>query len=498
MKPPSSLPSTRGGSAGVIIVSLFAFCFGLVGIVTAILAASAFLDGEYGQGAFLSVFALTFGGFGIAMGVFVVEGRKKARIALDLRTAHPSEPWYWREEWAAGAVMSGAKNTMVFAWFFSILWNLISLPLLFILLPEILEKGNYPALLGLLFPLVGIGLLIWAIRETVEWRKFGKSVFRMNSVPGVIGGELSGTVNVAASFDPAQVFDASLTCINRRTTGAGKTTSTTETVLWQEKIDPVRPFAQPEAMGSAVPVRFQIPYDCEQTNDTNPNNRILWRLEIHAAVAGIDYDAKFEVPVFRTPASRPAGMEDMEPPPENFQPSAEAGITFDVSPTGGTIIVVRPARARGSLVAMTLFTLLWTGVIVLLVTLGAPVVFIIAFSLFEILFLFALLQLGFGSSRIVIEGDSVTVENSILGIPMKNSLKNGDIESIRPSIGMQSGKTVLYSITLNLRNGKRRALRVALREKHDAEWLAAEIRRRIGAGQTHDMASKESETIPGA
>lgn len=309
----SQSPGTAGKLGG-ILVYIFVLCFGLVGVVTGVLAARSFLDGDYGKGAFLGIFALTFGGFGFAMGAFMIEGRKKAKKTLELRATFPSEPWKWREDWASGSVRCTTKSTMIFAWGFAILWNLISTPLLLILPSEILGEANYPALLGLLFPLVGIGLLVWAGRETVEWKKFGPSVFRMDSVPGVIGGGISGTVDVSTGFDPDQVFGVTLASINRRTTGAGKNSSTTESILWQEKRDSVRPLARPEAMGAGIPVRFEIPYDCVQSNDDNPNNLFLWRLEVHAAVPGVDYDAKFDVPIFKTAASRaPAsGMESSE------------------------------------------------------------------------------------------------------------------------------------------------------------------------------------------
>ena len=480
----STIPSKPGAGErlGTFILFLFFSCFAVVGLVTAVLAVRAFLADDFRQGGILSVVALTFGGVGFGMMVFTVEGRKRARKALELRSAFPSEPWKWREDWSAGAVPSTTKRTMWFAWAFSILWNLISIPLLFVLPTEILDKGNYPALLGLLFPLVGIGLLVWAVRETLEWRTFGQSVFRMESVPGVIGGEMSGTVDIPASFDPGQVFDARLTCVNRRTTGSGKNSSTSERILWEDKQESVRSLARPEAMGSGLAVRFAIPPDCLQTDDTNPNDRILWRLETHAAVPGVDYDATFDVPVFHTPASRAGkpGEESPEEPPAQYQPSADAGISFDVSPAGGTVVLVRPARAIGAILALGAFLVVWTGVVVLLVHLDAPFFFPLLFGLFDFLLVYGFLQLAIGSYRIVIEGGFLTLDNAVAGISFKTVMPLDEIETIKPSIGMQSGKTVFYSILVTRRGGRRSTLHVPLREKHDAEWLAAELRKRAG------------------
>ena len=475
-------PAGKGERLGYVIVVVFLSLFALVGVVTAVFAVRSFLDEDFGKGAFLSIFALVFGGFGIGMTAFMLEARKKARKSLELRALAPGEPWKWREDWAEGTARSSTKTTMLFAWAFSILWNLISLPLLFVLPAEILEKENYPALLGLLFPLVGVGLLVWAIRETLEWKTFGQSLFRLNSTPGVIGGVLAGTVEVPASFEPDQVFDVTLSCINRKRTGSGKNSSTTETILWQEKLESVRPLGQPAAMGSAIPVRFEIPYDCKQCDDTDPDDRILWQLGAHAAVPGVDYHGTFEVPVFRTAASRALspGQDPGEAPPTGYQPTPGAGISFDVSPTGGSVIAVAPARPAGATAAMAAFFLVWTAVIVLMVHLGAPFFFPLIFGLFDLLFFYGLLQLAFGRTRIVIEEGNVVLDNVLAGFSFRKIIPVDEIETVRPSIGMQSGKSVFYSILIARRGGKTSTLHVAIREKHDAEWLAAEVRRRIG------------------
>jgi hypothetical protein len=52
-----------------------------------------------------------------------------------------------------------------------------------------------------------------------------------------------------------------------------------------------------------IPVAFRLPADAQACDDTDSNNRVLWRLRLSATVPGVDYVSQFEVPVFRTPAS---------------------------------------------------------------------------------------------------------------------------------------------------------------------------------------------------
>ena len=82
------------------------------------------------------------------------------------------------------------------AWAFAIFWNAISAVTPFIAYREVVSNDNYIALVALLFPLVGIGLLIWALRRTFEWRRFGPAPVTLDPFPGSIGGHVGGTVDI--------------------------------------------------------------------------------------------------------------------------------------------------------------------------------------------------------------------------------------------------------------------------------------------------------------
>ena len=87
---------------------------------------------------------------------------------------------------------------MAFAWGFAVVWNLVSTPLLFVFRNR--PGKDYVILVALLFPAIGVLLLIRAIRLSLEFRKYGMSNFVMSSVPGVVGGKLQGSIY--AAFDP--------------------------------------------------------------------------------------------------------------------------------------------------------------------------------------------------------------------------------------------------------------------------------------------------------
>ena len=63
-------------------------------------------------------------------------------------------------------------------------------------------EGNKAGMFALLFPLVGSGLLVWAVRSTIRFQKYGSSRFELATLPGVIGHTISGSVRIPTLLEP--------------------------------------------------------------------------------------------------------------------------------------------------------------------------------------------------------------------------------------------------------------------------------------------------------
>ncbi len=481
----SSLPiPPRGGTqkSGVACLTIFIAPFCCVGLLTAVLAVQELLDGNLETGGFMALFATVFGGASFGFLAMVFKGRSVMRKQAALQASSPAEPWKWREDWAAGFCRGETKQTVYFLWGFAVLWNLISWPIAMFLPSEITEKQNYAALLGLLFPLVGIGLLVWAVRQTMELRKFGQSVFRMAGIPGVVGGDLSGEIDIPTGLTSGQDVNLTLSCVNRVRTGSGKNSSTSETILWQDERREVKTMARPEAMGAGVPVQFAVPSDCRETNTDDSDNVILWRLEARAAVPGVDYHGQFEVPVFKTAGSGKEAAKGAWRPelPPGYRPSPESWITVGTGATGGTEYLVQNSRSTRMVVSTCAFILVWTAITVGITMAGAPLIFPFVFGFFDVLMLLFLLQLLFGESRILIESGAVTITNTIALFSTRSVIPVSELQAVKPSIGVQAGRSVRHTLTFARSGGSESRLWVSLRDKRDAEWLAAEILRQAG------------------
>jgi hypothetical protein len=262
--------------------------------------------------AFQMLFALVFSviGFGLLIGALVAYRQERARA--ELVAAHPNSPWMWKADWAAGRIVSSTKPVMWAALAFAVFWNLFSAPLWCVLPGEIVHKRAFWDLVAMLFPVLGLVLVACAAYAILRWLKYGESVFQMAVVPGQIGGQLAGVVRTSAKIRPEDGFHLALRCVRRISTGSGKGRRTTDKVVWEGRQTVMHELLDDQTAVSAIPVVFQIPADCQPSDDADPDDQIVWRLTASAKVPGIDYSAAFEVPMFRTgegPSSPPLASE---------------------------------------------------------------------------------------------------------------------------------------------------------------------------------------------
>jgi hypothetical protein len=179
--------------------------------------------GDWSGAAFMGLFGLVFGVVGFGGIVAAVKARQAGAEADAKRALHPEAPWMWRPDWATGTIEDSNRSTMVAAWIFAGFWNLISLPAAFFGVRQALGDESYGALFVLIFPAVGLGLLVWAIRATLRFRRYRVSRLELSTIPAPIGRSLRGTVVATGALDARENLRVTLTCVRRVTTGAGKT-----------------------------------------------------------------------------------------------------------------------------------------------------------------------------------------------------------------------------------------------------------------------------------
>ncbi len=248
---------------------------------------------RWGLLGFKMIFVVVFGGvgFGLLIAMFMASPEKESSDP-----AYVDEPWLLNNAWQTNEIRSASRSAMWGAWAFAILWNAISSFVPFAIAGE-LTDGNYIALVGLLFPLVGIGLLAWAIRRTLEWRRFGPSPVVLDPFPGSIGGHVGGTIDLNLPFHPQNEFRLTLTNIHSYMSGSGEDRSRREKARWQ---DAIIAHAERGSRGTRLTFRFDVPDDLQAADAEQDDTYIIWRLNLAAELPGADLDRDYELPVYAT------------------------------------------------------------------------------------------------------------------------------------------------------------------------------------------------------
>ncbi len=250
---------------------------------------------RWGLVGFKSIFLFVFGGVGLGIIVMTLRA-PKPKVMSDPK--YKDRPWLANEKWQTATIKSSSKTAMYIAWSFAVFWNLVSAPLPFVVYREIVEKDNYAGLIGLLFPLVGIGLLVFAFRRTLEWKRFGPAPVTLDPFPGAVGGHVGGTIDINLPHDPGLKFLLSLVCVRSYVSGSGKNRRRSESVKWQ-KTQWLQ--ARSGVNGTRLSFRFDVPADITESDaEKSGDDYYLWRLNVKAELPGSDIDRDYEIPVYAT------------------------------------------------------------------------------------------------------------------------------------------------------------------------------------------------------
>ncbi len=393
-------------------------------------------------------------------------------------------------------VRSNTRAGLIGAWGFAVLWTLISAPLL-VFIPRELERKPIAAI-GFIFPIIGVGLLTWAIMLTMRRRRFGPSWFEM-STPATPGGLCAGTIRTRLDRpSPGErlVVTIKLTCLQRIVSGVGKDRDVREHIVWREEQDVSAERILFTPTGAAIPVYFPLPADARETTTSTRSGGVFWALAVNASLPGVDLDEDFDVPVH-------GGALAAQPVPNGtyihkndglYIPAQVAKITVTHQDLAAAGIHVRqtetgvdyhfaaarnPSFARG----LTAFLLIWTGAIWLQIALDAPWFFPLLTGLFELLLLAIVADLWLGTTDVTVGPHTIRCRHAIAGFGTTRTIASADIAKIDLHISMQtSGRTgtPYYEIRATTRSGRRHALGNGIVKKAHAEWLANDMRATIG------------------
>jgi hypothetical protein len=326
-------------------------------------------------------------------------------------------------------------------------------------LPEVWQKQNYAALLALLFPLVGIGLLIAFLNAWRSQKRFGDCFFEPAQIPVPLGGVLEGMIQTGKPLKLEHELNLKFSCIRHVVTGSGKSRSVREYALWQnEKIYSERAnLSDPEAGRTGIPIHFKLPTDQPECYSRSGES-VFWRLESKSKMRGPDFHAIFDLPVFKVAGAviektDEADANDSDPtaalqaPMEEIRRDEKSKIKVTDGPDGHEFYFPA-ARNVGAAIFVTLVTFLFIGIAACTYHLHAPILFPIVFGIIGALMILGVLSAWFKSSRVTIDSTTVRATNRWLVFSRTRQFSADDIARFATKTGMQSGSQVFTDIKL--------------------------------------------------
>ncbi|MBI3370872.1 MAG: hypothetical protein HY017_03815 [Betaproteobacteria bacterium] len=240
-----------------------------------------------------------------------LEERREERKEMPSREELQVRPWLRSRAWRRREIVFGNP---VGGAFLLLAYLFFGAPAVFffwlgIAVPTTRSGENllFPGLLmGSVLSFIVIGLTYWRLR----YRRYGDSVCRLITLPGVVGGWLKADVECALSADPDNTVVVRLKNMVQ--------TSKRLVEVWRMEQRIVVPVQAEKRI--IVNVRLQIPRaPAQRIPPLRPGflERIsgpVWLLEVEKKVPGIDFFARFAVPVYgapETPILSPPGQANV-------------------------------------------------------------------------------------------------------------------------------------------------------------------------------------------
>jgi hypothetical protein len=377
------------------------------------------------------------------------------------------------------------------AWAFTVLWNLVSAPVLVYIPPEL--ERNPLAAIRFLFPIAGAGLFIWAFIATLRWRRFGEPWLEPTSGVARPGSRWTGVVHAGLPSPGGGVgytVMLRLSCLQRTISRTSDDSSVHERIVWREEAAVPSDQITFSPGTASIPARFDIPDDARETTAVGKGEGVLWVLTAEAELPGVNLKEDFELRVDNaagatpTPVSPRRDAQRPGPAPVTVEELARAGIRVEPAPDG-MAYTFGAMRNVSFAVGLTAFTVIWTGALWVQWKVGFPWILpiLVITGLVELLLVVVVVDLWLGSTTTTVGSGEVRRRHTLLGLGSTRAIAASDIASVDLHISMQTeGRygTPYYDVRAVLKNGRKVSLGSGVRSKPQAEWLAGQMRSAIG------------------
>lgn len=399
--------------------------------------------------------------------LFLVKTKRPDEKKSPAEKERQDQPWLRKKKWADGRIKCMSNVTIWVIGVFALVWNAVSWGVVLSAWDQVFDPAAKKGLAALIFPAVGLLLIVAWIYQIARHLKFGSSFFQMASVPGVIGGRLEGVVYVSKHIEPRDGFKVTFTCSKRVTSGSGENSSTHTHVMHQEEMVIARELLETDYSQSVIPVLFAVPFSPSlQSGSPEPKTTISWILTVTADLPGTDYNARFEVPVFLTEES----SQDFK-----LDTSALEGYLKKMTPDellreqrishrtdmDREIFFFPMFRTLGTGLGLSFFSAGFSGAAVFLLKEGPWPMAIIFGLVGWFIFMWAM-DVLFWSCRAEMQRDGIKLNYGLCRLN-RVKLPYEAVDDVVIKRGMQSGETLYHSVIFKIKDGRKSEIPVGKR-----------------------------------
>lgn len=453
-----------------------------------------FRDLRWGILIFISLFPTLFplvGGF-VAFGGMAMA--QQARAILKQKSLHPEEPWKWKPQWA-GTAITASRDGFAALLVMGMWILLVQLPLI----AAVFASGALSESLLAILVLLPAALAIFPLRAV--WRRLlarletGDVTLQPQKWPMQPGDRLDAQICFSKTLPPMLQLSLTARCMRKVVTGAGKSSSTSEETLWEETQLLSASEARREGRGCSLPLRFELPRKLPGTDIapllqlSHDRREHYWELLVQPGHG--TKSITLPLPVFGEAEEgeeqdREETERELESTSQQMEHRLKArGIEARFNPDGvPEYIHCPPGRNRSVAIFLIVFGALWSGVFVVLLAQGAPLLFQLIWGITAPLIECYGIYLLLHQRRLEFSSSGIRIQNQAGAFYGKTEvLEPRHIIEFTHDSYMQSGNVHYYRVRAETTFGKKITLVDGITEELTAERLQERLRRWKEAGE---------------
>ncbi|HET8860842.1 hypothetical protein [Marivirga sp.] len=381
-----------------------------------------------------------------------------------------AEPWLFKTNWKNNHISCSTIASNRGMIIVTVFWNLFAFTLFGIMVNKY-GIDSTQLLLIIIFPIVGLGLLLSTFSKIIDLTKNGTAYLELDPFPGSIGGHFGGVIFFNKVLPKNSLVELKLNCV-KVTISSGDDKSRRETLLWQTS-----GFVYLNKDLKSGQFRFDIPSELKPSDLTRQG--IHWYVVSTISYDNGHFERQFEVPMYETSKKSSISMASEEhPEAKRFAIELINDVTeFTEKESGYTLRfpnfrILKTFLVFGSLLGGGLLALVYFN----LQDQFLPFLFNIGFGFIGAIFFGLAIFEGFYTLKVDLEPGGIKVYHKWLGIPfkIKSIVKNEMAEfKIGPYLNSDtnSGKHTAYHKVSLIYNGKKTAVAIRLKNKATAQQM---------------------------